>query len=212
MEQCFSGAFLQPTLDHSKASRTSFASAVPADKVSAGDSHFDQWARTWFEAVNGATAYGASLAHNPDANSDGRVSVREAFSYSDTYEYANSYDDPQYGDTPVGCGSQIYLTKAPTLADILRAILDRYLLVENHIIRHPIPDPPPDWSAKLLESLELADALAQRFAAIRGRAVGDLIEEARKNAAEIAQAGHALAPQRVSATAKKAGKANARRR
>ena len=36
MEQCYSGAFLQPTLDHSKASRTSFASAVPADKVSAG--------------------------------------------------------------------------------------------------------------------------------------------------------------------------------
>ena len=51
MEQCYSGAFLQPTLDHSKASRTSFASAVPADKVSAGDSHFDQWARTWFEAA-----------------------------------------------------------------------------------------------------------------------------------------------------------------
>jgi len=77
MEQCYSGAFQQPTLSHSKASRTSFASAVPADKVSAGDSHFDQWARAWFEAVNGATAYGASLAHNPDANSNGRVSARE---------------------------------------------------------------------------------------------------------------------------------------
>ena len=70
MEQCYSGAFLQPTLDHSKASRTSFASAVPADKVSAGASHFDQWAQTWFEAVNGATAYGASLAHNPDTNAE----------------------------------------------------------------------------------------------------------------------------------------------
>ena len=213
MEQCYSGAFLQPTLDHSKASRTSFASAVPADKVSAGDSHFDQWARTWFEAVNGATAYGASLAHDPDSNADGRVSVKEAFTYSDTYEYANSYDDPQYGDTPVGCGSLIYLTKAPTLADILREILARYLLVERQIIKHPIPDPPPDWSAKLLESLDLADALAQRFAAIDGRAVGTLIEESRRNAADIANAGHAPAPRRaVAAGKKKAETARARRR
>ena len=212
MEQCYSGAFLQPTLDHSKASRTSFASAVPADKVSAGDWHFDQWARAWFEAVNGATAYGASLAHNPDTNASGRVSVKEAFTYSDTYQYVNPYDDPQYGDTPVGCGSHIYLTKAPTLADILRAILDRYLLVEGHIIKHPIPDPPPDWSVKLLESLDLADALAQRFAAVRGRAVGALIEEALANAAEIANAGHAPAPPRVSARARKVGTARARRR
>ena len=211
MEQCYSGAFLQPTLDHSRASRTSFASAVPADKVSAGDWHFDQWARTWFEAVNGATAYGASLVHNPDANSDGRVSVKEAFTYSDAYEYANSYDDPQYGDTPVGCGSLIYLTKAPTLADILRAILDRYLLVEDLIVKHPIPDPPPDWSAKLLESLELADALAQRFAAIDGRALGTLIESLRK-AAELAKAEHEPARQRVPTRGRKAAKASARRR
>jgi hypothetical protein len=212
MEQCYSGAFLQPTLDHSKASRTSFASAVPADKVSAGDSHFDQWARTWFEAVNGATAYGASLAHDPDGNADGRISVKEAFTYSDTYEYANSYDDPQYGDTPAGCGSLIYLTKAPTLADILREILARYLLVERQIIKHPIPDPPPDWSAKLLESLDLAEALAQRFAAIDGRAVGTLIEESRRNATGIAEAGHAAAPRRAVAAGKKAGTARARRR
>ncbi|MEO8804800.1 MAG: C13 family peptidase [Burkholderiaceae bacterium] len=178
MEQCYSGAFLQPTLDHSKASRTSFASAVPANKVSAGDSHFDQWARTWFEAVNGATAYGASLAHNPDTNASGRVSVKEAFNYSDTYEYANSYDDPQYGDSPAGCGLHIYLNKSPTLADILRELLSRYRLIERQIVRHPIPDPPPEWASKLLESLELADTLAQRYAAIDGRAVGDLIEAA----------------------------------
>jgi len=212
MEQCYSGAFLQPTLDHSKAGRTSFASAVPADKVSAGDSHFDQWARTWFEAVNGATAYGASLAHNPDTNASGRVSVKEAFTYSDTYEYANPYDDPQYGETPTGCGSLIYLTKAPTLADILREILARYLLVERQIIKHPLPDPPPDWAVKLLESLDVADALAQRFAAIDGRAVGALIEESRRNAAELVGAGQAPAAQRGPAKAKKAGTASARRR
>ena len=216
MEQCYSGAFLQPTLNHSKASRTSFASAVPADKVSAGAAHFDQWAQTWFEAVNGATAYGASLAHNPDANADGRVSVREAFNYSDTYEYANSYDDPQYGDTPAGCGSQIYLTKAPTLADIIRALLSRYLLVDSHIVRHPIPDPPPDWSVKLLESLELADGLARRFAPIDGRTVGELIEQSIGQAATIAAAGKAKGAQRGPAQSRnkagKAGKASVRRR
>ena len=212
MEQCYSGAFLQPTLDHSKASRTSFASAVPANKVSAGDSHFDQWARTWFESVNGATAYGASLAHNPDANADGRVSVKEAFTYSDTYEYSNPYDDPQYGDMPVNCGSQIYLTKAPSLADILREILKKYLLLNGEVIRHPIPDPPPEWSAKLLDSLELADALAQRFAAIDGRSVDALVEESLANAAEIARAGRAPAPQRVRAPAAKPGAKGARRR
>jgi hypothetical protein len=114
--------------------------------------------------------------------------------------------------TPVGCGSLIYLTKAPSLADILRAILERYLLVERLIVKHPIPDPPPDWSAKLLESLDLADALAQRFAAIDGRAVGNLIEESLKNAADIAKAGRAPATQRAAAAGKKAGTARGRRR
>ncbi len=172
MEQCYSGAFLQPTLDHSSASRTSFASAVPATKPSAGDAHFDQWARTWFEAVNAATAYGASLGHQPDANSDGRVSVREAFNYSDAYEYANSYDDPQYGDVPAGCGSLIYLTKPPTLAEILSEILKRYRAIDKLVTKHPIPDPPPDWAAKLLESLAVAEALDQRLAKVSLRDVG----------------------------------------
>src|SRR4051812_27250154 len=79
MEQCYSGAFLQPTLDHSTAQRTSFASAVPADKVSWGAAHFDPWAQAWFEGINGSTAYGASLAHQPDTNHNGRISAREAF-------------------------------------------------------------------------------------------------------------------------------------
>jgi Peptidase C13 family len=169
MEQCYSGAFLQPTLDNSRAHRTSFASAVPADKVSAGDWHFDQWARTWLEAVNGSTAYGASLGHQPDTNANGRVSVREAFDYSDAYEYANPYDDPQYADSPIGCGSSIYLTKAPTLADILKEILKRYRAIEKVVGKHPIPDPPPEWASKMLESLEVAEALDQRLARLDRR-------------------------------------------
>jgi len=76
----------------------------------------------------------------------------------------------------------------------------------------PPPDPPPEWSEKLLESLEVVDGLAQRFAAVEGRAVNELIEEALKNAAAIAAAGNAPAPQPASAPAKKAAKAKGRRR
>ena len=52
----------------------------------------------------------------------------------------------------------------------------------------------------------------QRFAAIDGRAVGALIEESRRNAAELVGAAQAPAAQRGPAKAKKAAKASARRR
>jgi hypothetical protein len=172
MEQCYSGAFLQPTLDHSSASQTSFASAVPSDKVSAGATHFDPWALAWFEAVNGTSAYGASLAHQPDTNNNGRVSVREAFNYSDSYDTA-SIDDPQYGDSPSGCGNGIYLTKAPTLADIIKAIAQKYVAIDKAIVKHPIPDPPPEWASELLTSLAAAEALQARFDAVAANEVTD---------------------------------------
>jgi hypothetical protein len=41
MEQCYSGAFQAPTLQKSTAANTVFASAVPANAVSAGAAHFD---------------------------------------------------------------------------------------------------------------------------------------------------------------------------
>lgn len=165
MEQCYSGAFLQPTLDHSKATCTSFASAVPADKVSWGAPHFDPWAQTWFEGVNRATAYGASLSHQPDTNSDGRVSAREAFEYSKAYNTAED-DDPQYGDKPAGCGANVYFTKPPRLSDIVKAITEKYVEIEKTLIKHPIPDPAPDWSSQLIASLSTADALAGRLDAV----------------------------------------------
>jgi hypothetical protein len=160
MEQCFSGAFLQPTLDNSPAARTSFASAVPADKVSAGDSHFDPWARAWFESVNGATAYGAGLVADPDVNHNGRVSVREAFTYSKANDPA-SIDDPQYGDSPAGCGSAVYLAKPPTLPDIVRALVSRLVAVQGTIGPNP-PDPGPEWIGELLANYIQLDSLATR--------------------------------------------------
>jgi Peptidase C13 family len=162
MEQCYSGAFSQPTLYYSTASRTSFASAVPADKVSAGATHFDPWAQVWLESLNGATVYGASLAHNPDANSNGRISAREAFDYSDAYDTA-SIDDPQYADSPSGCGYHIYLTKAPSLLDIVRELSKSLKAVEKQLVKKPPPpDPAPDWAGELMPSLTMVNALAQR--------------------------------------------------
>ena len=180
MEQCYSGAFSRPTLDNSTANVTSFASAVPANKVSAGDTHFDPWARIWFEGVNGSSAYGGSLPSSADTNHNGRVSVREAFNYSDTNDTA-FYDDPQYADSPAGCGSSIYLNRAPTLAEILRELISRYVLVED-ALRHrrpPLPDPPPGWERELTAALTAVDALAERL----GVDIG-----ARERAAEVAAA------------------------
>src|SRR5262249_45095538 len=130
-----------------------------------GAPHFDPWAQVWFEGVNGATAYGAGLAHVADTNANGRVSVREAFDYSDAYDTA-SYDDPQYGDAPVGCGAHIYLTKAPMLVDIIKAIASKYVAIDKTIIKHPIPDPPPEWATELITSLSMAEALSERLDAV----------------------------------------------
>jgi len=185
MEQCYSGAFSQPTLDHSKAGRTSFASAVPADKVSAGATHFDPWAQTWFESVNGATAYGASLAHDPDANANGRISVKEAFDYSDAYDTA-SYDDPQYAESPTGCGSLIYLTKAPTLLEIIEQLLKSLKLVEKQVIKKPpLPDPAPEWASELIRTLTAVNELSSRLdaEAVAARKVGSVARAAGAGAA-----------------------------
>jgi roadblock/LC7 domain-containing protein len=108
MEQCFSGAFQATVLAKSKAAKTVFSSAVPADKVSAGAAHFDPWALEWAKSVVGATEAGAALPSNPDTGHDGLVSMREAFDYSKANDHA-SYDDPQYADKPKGSGSKVFL-------------------------------------------------------------------------------------------------------
>lgn len=169
MEQCFSGAFEQPTLDHSRAAKTSFASAVPADKPSAGATHFDPWALAWLESINGTTAYGAPLPHDPDASGNGRISAQEAFAYSDAYEFDPAgYDDPQYGDKPVGCGSGIYFSRPPSLLDLLRELTRRYREIEVHV--PPLPDP-PEWSGELLKALAMAETLEARLNALTPRHV-----------------------------------------
>ena len=76
MEQCYSGAFQAPVIQNSTAKHTVFASAVPANKTSAGAAHFDPWALDLIEALNGATPAGAALPSKPAISADGGIRSR----------------------------------------------------------------------------------------------------------------------------------------
>ncbi|MDQ1715815.1 MAG: hypothetical protein QOC60_1760 [Frankiaceae bacterium] len=123
MEQCYSGAFQRATIDNSAATQTVFTSAVPADKVSAGDAHFDPWARNFIEALRGGTAYGLDLPGTADPDGSESVSMREAFDYS-VVNNNNALDDPQYEDKPSGCGDQIFLGTKHTIITLPDAVDD----------------------------------------------------------------------------------------
>jgi hypothetical protein len=103
MEQCFSGGFMNPTVTNSKATVTSFAAAVPADKSSMGGPQFDPWALDWIAAFHGSYADGSPLKH-PVAT---RPSTRQAFDYSSTVHVPG--DDPVFLDAPAGGGSTQHL-------------------------------------------------------------------------------------------------------
>ena len=114
MEQCYSGAFQSGVLQKSTATNTVFASAVDANKESDGAAHFDPWALALIEALSGATPAGAALASPPTPNLDGLVSMKAACDWAKAND-TGSDDDPQYGDQPAGCGSNIFLGITPYL-------------------------------------------------------------------------------------------------
>ncbi len=110
MEQCYSGAFQASVIQKSSAKHTLFASAVPANKTSAGAAHFDHpWALDLIEALNGATPAGAALPSKPATSADGGVSIKVACDWAKANDTGTG-DDPQYADNPAGCGSNIFLT------------------------------------------------------------------------------------------------------
>jgi Peptidase C13 family len=132
MEQCHSGGFNGPVTANSKATYTSIASACIEPNNSIGGAQFDPFARDWIAAMAGHTPYGGALASNPDANSNGRVSAREAFNYANLVH--DPYDTPVYNESSAVAGDE--------------SLAQRYLwwwwfcpifvkLVEPHYLRIP---------------------------------------------------------------------------
>ncbi|MCP4545246.1 MAG: hypothetical protein GY835_02130 [bacterium] len=94
MEQCHSGGFNDVVIEASTAERTTFSAACTEGKNSIGGADFDPFARDWIAAFAGADPYGAALVSDPDHDSSGKISAREAFAYAD--EVHDPYDSPVY--------------------------------------------------------------------------------------------------------------------
>lgn len=94
LEQCHAGGFNAPILAQSTAAATSVASAATEFQNSyvSADGNWDPFARDWIAAQAGHDPFGAALAYNPDADSDGKIEAEEA------YGYANAVMDPR--DSP----------------------------------------------------------------------------------------------------------------
>lgn len=105
-EPCFSGGFLDdvvvppgPRVASSACRHDEYSWAMPPDYV------YDTYVFHWTAAIKGEDAYGVPV--DADANSDGVVSMSEAFDYA---EYMDQSDEePQYADFPVGVGSGLTL-------------------------------------------------------------------------------------------------------
>lgn len=107
MEQCRSGGFITPVLNHSTAKWTHICTAVQASDYSNGGDPFDVYAEDWIAAITGQYANGGALTQTVDANNDGRISASEAFDYSDAVHHTG--DTPREGESPAGCGDYIFL-------------------------------------------------------------------------------------------------------
>ncbi|MBU1172696.1 MAG: C13 family peptidase [Proteobacteria bacterium] len=104
MEQCHSGGFNDVVIESSTASRTTFAAACTEGKNSIGGPDFDPFARDWIAAFASADPYGAALLSDPDYDSSGKISTREAFYYAD--DVHDPYDSPVYSAYGTDAGDQ----------------------------------------------------------------------------------------------------------
>lgn len=168
MEQCHSGGFNAPILAHSTATYTSVSSACEELRNSIGGADFDPFARDWIAAMTGATPYGGALASNPDTDSSGKVSAREAHNYADAVK--DPYDTPVYSESSSTAGdcylAQRYLYLWPRYCRILVELL------EPHYLRRPIPEFYEIMHSRLMPGLakieeKLASASAGEEAELR---------------------------------------------
>ena len=110
MEQCRSGGFI----DDLRANNRVIATACRHDENSHAMSNliYDEFVYHWTAAVSGRTPTGGYV--NADRNSDGRISMEEAFQYALTNDSRKEH--PQYSSTPVTIGTQLFLKKIPFIS------------------------------------------------------------------------------------------------
>ena len=159
MEQCHSGGFNDVVIEASTAARTTFAAACTEGKNSIGGADFDPFARDWISALAGADPYGAALASDPDYDSSGKISAREAFAYADDMHH--SYDSPVYSAYGEDAGDQ-HLHQKWRYLFVYRDLV----VAEIRSLRDRLPDPVKYRQAmrtRVLPGLaELDDKLAVR--------------------------------------------------
>jgi hypothetical protein len=157
MEQCHSGGFNDDVIESSTAARTTFAGACTEGKSSIGGADFDPFARDWIAALAGADPYGASLLSDPDYDSSGKISSREAFAYADDVHH--SYDSPVYSAYGSNAGDQHLHQKWRYLF-----VYHDFVLSELTMLREELGDPihyQEVMRTKVLPALtELDDRLA----------------------------------------------------
>jgi len=157
MEQCHSGGFNDGVIESSTAERTTFAGACTEGKNSIGGADFDPFARDWIAAFAGADPYGTALASDPDYDSSGKISTREAFAYAD--DMHDPYDSPVYSAYGADAGDQHMHQKWSYLF-----VYREFVLQELRLLRDILGDPilyRQAMRTKVLPALtELDDKLA----------------------------------------------------
>ncbi|MBN1763260.1 MAG: hypothetical protein JW878_09350 [Methanomicrobia archaeon] len=106
MAQCFSGGFIADLLPGSQ--DRVIATACNETELSWAMLpyyYYDEFSYLWTSAVAWQTPEGVPV--NADSNSDGAVSMREAFDYAVALDTAN--ETPQYSESPAGVGSNLTL-------------------------------------------------------------------------------------------------------
>ena len=159
MEQCHSGGFNDMVIEASTAERTTFAAACTEGKNSIGGADFDPFARDWIAALAEADPYGAALVSDPDYDSSGKTSAREAFAYADDVHH--SYDSPVYSSYGTNAGDQHLHQKWRYLY-----LYRDFVMKELRLLRDGLADPIPYRQAmrtRVLPALaELDDKLAMK--------------------------------------------------
>jgi hypothetical protein len=180
MEQCHAGGFNAPILAQSKANYTTVSSACLEPNNSIGGPEYDPFARDWIAAMAGHTPNGGALAFNPDANSNGRVSAREAHDYANAVH--DPYDTPTYSENTAAAGdtflAQRYVWWWWHWCVDLRKILYPYYL------KLPVPEFYERLNTRLGPQLQELDDSLEKAVRTQQRQLSGRLEKSVKEAFE----------------------------